>query len=149
VFRPLLSHVQWAAVCAAGFDPVDAGVVCKQLGLGTLGTPVAGASYGTPPGRIWLDQVYCSGTEERLEDCASRGWGVIACSSDNIVGIVCGKLVGANRLVPSLAKRRAHMSCLTSLSVVLSADADKTIRLVPGPNAGRLEILHAGVWGTM
>lgn len=41
------------------------------------------------PGKIWLDNVICSGTEKSIEKCNSRGWGNSDCTHDEDAGIVC------------------------------------------------------------
>ena len=48
-------------------------------------------------GRIWLDDVNCTGSERSLSDCAHSPWGSHNCDHSQDVGIVCGKeLLGSN-----------------------------------------------------
>ncbi len=48
-----------------------------QLGKGTTGTAVRNAYFGEGTGKPrWMDEVGCSGSEGRLEQCAHAGWGV-------------------------------------------------------------------------
>lgn len=82
-------------VCQDGWDDRDAAVVCNQLGY-AYGTAVRGATGGgsTPPGpqrmRIWLDEVACSGREQRLSMCATgRPLGQSDCSHRADAGVQC------------------------------------------------------------
>lgn len=61
----------WGQVCGDGFNSVDAGVVCKELGHdgnGGLETGQHGIG-GTP---IVIGQVSCSGSESSILDCTYR-----------------------------------------------------------------------------
>ncbi|XP_058863911.1 deleted in malignant brain tumors 1 protein-like, partial [Acipenser ruthenus] len=85
---------QWGAVCDNGWDTVDAGVVCKQLGCGygkySSHTSSSGLAYR-------LDSVSCSGSESALWDCASAGWSLYSCSYQAYVqcsGFDAVRLVG-------------------------------------------------------
>ena len=81
-------------MCDDSFDNTDAKIVCRQLGLPTsnaVSYPRDYMYYGSGYGRVWLDDVECSGYEYRLEHCTSSGWGVEDCSHDEDVGVSCGK----------------------------------------------------------
>eukprot|EP00118_Oscarella_pearsei_P020627 m.224758 g.224758 ORF g.224758 m.224758 type:complete len:1431 (+) comp40003_c2_seq6:15-4307(+) len=77
---------RWGTVCDDGWDLNDARVVCKELGFprasssGTLG-------YGSGP--IWMDDVNCGGSEERLSDCSFREWGRHNCGHSEDSSVVC------------------------------------------------------------
>ena len=45
--------------------------------------------FGQGSGPIWLDDVKCSGTESRLDECRHRGWGVEDCQDDETIAIRC------------------------------------------------------------
>jgi len=80
----------WGTVCDDDWDAVDAVVVCNQLGLPSgLAEAFSNAEFGAGDGPIWLDNVACSGTEERLEDCEHNGWGDQNCSHGEDAGVRC------------------------------------------------------------
>ena len=47
------------------------------------------AYYGQGSGPIWLDDVQCAGTEERLLDCTAQPVGDHNCGHHEDVGVVC------------------------------------------------------------
>ena len=67
---------QWGTVCDGGWDDTDAGVVCRQMGLGSSGTAVYGAGFGQGSGPVWLDNVLCTGSEITVAACGHYGFGV-------------------------------------------------------------------------
>ena len=80
---------EWGTVCDDRFVDDDAMVVCRQLGY-TGGQARLRAAFGAGTGPIWMDDVSCAGTESRLADCPSRGWGVNNCRHSEDVGVSCG-----------------------------------------------------------
>ena len=86
---------EWGTVCDDRFVDDDAEVVCRQLGL-TGGQAHHRAAFGAGTGRIWMDDVRCSGDESRLADCAFRGWGRNNCRHNEDVGVSCGAASGTS-----------------------------------------------------
>jgi hypothetical protein len=76
---------EWRGVCDDSFDENDALVACRQMGFSGV------ESYTTTTGtsRFWLDELACTGTEARLDDCPNGGWGVHDCSASECIGLVC------------------------------------------------------------
>ena len=114
---------QWGTVCDDGFTDAAARVVCYSLGFGHVGRKVDINLYGVGNGRIWYDNVTCSGTEEDIGECSHSDWRVrnSHCSHREDVAISCNLTTSVTR-----------------------------VRLVGNSNAtGRLEVLHNGLWGTV
>ena len=112
----------WGTVCGKGFNDAAARVVCYSLGYGRTGRFI-GNLYGADNGRIWLDNVRCSGLEleSHITECPHSGWGRHNCSHSDIVSVSC---------VP---------------------DSTEAVALLGGgnPRVGRLEVFHGTRWGTV
>ena len=59
---------KWHYVCFNGWDDIDAGVVCRQLGFGSVGK-----ALHTRYAYTGLGNLMCSGNESRLLDCNNHG----------------------------------------------------------------------------
>ena len=81
----------WGTICDNNWDEDSARVVCRQLGFGDNATPVKGyspsASEGVP---IWLDNVDCSGNEDKLIDCRRNEIVNQNCTHNNDAAVICG-----------------------------------------------------------
>ena len=83
---------EWGTVCDDGWGDTDAGVVCRQLGFGSLSLRLAvyRAGFGQGSGSIWLDDVACTGSESALAECGHRGIGVTrSCTHFEDAGVRC------------------------------------------------------------
>ncbi|XP_041470263.1 deleted in malignant brain tumors 1 protein-like [Lytechinus variegatus] len=120
---------EWGSICDDYWGLDDATVVCRMLGFGVATEAPGSARYGQASGRIWLDDVQCSGSEADIRDCSHRDFGSHNCGHSEDAGAVCSYAVSTAAPTPP-----AH-----------------TVRLVGGngDNEGRVEIFINGEWGTV
>ncbi|KAM5306678.1 neurotrypsin isoform 2-T2 [Glossophaga mutica] len=112
---------QWGTVCDDQWDDADAEVVCRQLGLSGVARAWTQAHFGAGAGPVLLDEVRCTGNELSLEQCPKSPWGEHNCGHGEDAGVSCTPLT------------------------------DGVLRLAGGKDSreGRLEVYHAGQWGTV
>jgi len=71
---------EWGTVCHWNFDMNDAKVACQQLGF----TKAVGYWwYGEGSGKVWLNNMRCTGTETSLHSCTHNGWGKVYSSCNS------------------------------------------------------------------
>uniref|UniRef100_A0A7M4EC06 Serine protease 12 n=1 Tax=Crocodylus porosus TaxID=8502 RepID=A0A7M4EC06_CROPO len=114
----------WGIICSNNWDDNDASVICRQLELGERGTAkhMPFAELGLIP--VYWSDVRCHGDEENI----------LLCEKDIWHGGTCPQRMAA-----------AVMCSFSQASVFIP------IRLADGSNAyeGRVEVYHAGQWGTI
>ncbi|KAK3711285.1 hypothetical protein QZH41_015006 [Actinostola sp. cb2023] len=83
----------WGTICDDGWDYLEAKVLCKQLNLGVQSSrPLTTIPKGF--GRIWLDDMFCTGRENSLEECVHRPWGQTNCNHNEDVVILYNGIWG-------------------------------------------------------
>ncbi|MCI4380063.1 hypothetical protein PGIGA_G00235630 [Pangasianodon gigas] len=80
---------EWGTICDDDFTLTNAHVLCRHLGFVNAISWSHSAKYGAGTGKIWLDNVICTGSENSIENCVSRGWGNSDCSHEEDAGVVC------------------------------------------------------------
>ncbi|CAG2242006.1 unnamed protein product [Mytilus edulis] len=133
----------WGTVCDDSFDDIDAKVACRQLGYET-GCSLGADDVEDGTGKTWLDNLECTGTENRLAECKHAGWGVENCQHSEDVGIECGNeefLVAYTASCIDLGSENYHKLAIEMFFMSSKGD----IRLI----SRRLEIFHNGTWGTI
>ncbi|XP_077607855.1 CD5 antigen-like [Crocuta crocuta] len=85
----VLHKGEWGTVCDDNWRQEADQVVCRQLGCGAPRSLPVPKRFGRGVGRIWLDEVSCSGKEQSLEQCSHRPWGYHNCDHREDVAVVC------------------------------------------------------------
>ncbi|NXU23255.1 DMBT1 protein, partial [Thalassarche chlororhynchos] len=139
----------WGTVCDDDWGLPDAAVVCRQLGCGAALAAPPGAWFGEGLGPIWLNGLRCRGTEERLALCRHRGWRPHICTHEEDASAVCSGTVCTVMVCTGTAC--TGTVCKGTACTAMVCTGVPAVRLVGavGRCAGRLEIFHAGHWGTV
>ena len=78
---------EWGTVCNDGWDDIDAGVVCRQLGFGPVGKAFGSTHLPNP---MLLDGVACTSGETTLASCAHYGVNITKnCKHARVAGVNC------------------------------------------------------------
>ncbi|XP_061490764.1 neurotrypsin-like isoform X4 [Rhineura floridana] len=111
----------WGTICGDHWTDWDASVVCRQLGLSEIGTAQRESSSGLGPTPFHLQSANCRGDEKMLLQCSYQ------------------------EMFRTCSQGSAAASC------VLPQGIGSPLRLVGGQKSfeGRLEVYHAGHWGTI
>ncbi|CAG0916011.1 unnamed protein product [Notodromas monacha] len=101
----------WSLVCGDGWGLLQAGVICRQLGMGFAADASQTSFFGGNSEDIELSGVECRGNEARLDDCTHDRFGDVFCpgTGDNIATVNCASELAD--LVPDPAEviRTTHL----------------------------------------
>ena len=81
---------KWGTVCNDGFGIEEARVVCVELGFPHTDVQADYLQFIYGEGQIWLDDVFCDGSEDELLECKHQEWGSNNCGHSEDVGVICG-----------------------------------------------------------
>ena len=80
----------WGTVCDDYWDLNDAKVVCRQLGFGRAIKAFNWAAFGPGNGKIWMDDVTCTGNERSFNNRVfSQRLEIEDCVHDEDAGVLC------------------------------------------------------------
>ena len=88
----ILHSGTWGTICDHDWELADAKVACRMLGFSGALRAVTNAYYGRGTGRVWLDNVECTGTETSLVNCQHNNFGSVdsnCLDHHNDAGVVC------------------------------------------------------------
>ncbi|XP_057184781.1 scavenger receptor cysteine-rich type 1 protein M160-like, partial [Triplophysa rosa] len=90
---------EWGTVCDDYWDLTAASVLCRELGCDSNLDTVHLAYFGPGSGKIWKDNVECSGSETTILSCSSKKLGDHNCKHNEDAGVICSgvRLVGGSR----------------------------------------------------
>ncbi|XP_042302094.1 macrophage receptor MARCO [Sceloporus undulatus] len=77
---------EWGTICDDDWDINDGAVICRMLGFqSAVNTFTAAAGSG----KIWLDNVRCTGNEDTIFSCNKQEWGEHNCGHSEDAGVEC------------------------------------------------------------
>lgn len=66
-------------------------MACRSLGFPGARTAYSAAYFGSGSGPIWLDDVFCDGSEYFVQECAHNGFGANDCNHLEDAGVECSR----------------------------------------------------------
>ena len=87
----------WGTVCDDQWGTQDAMVACTQLEHSTTNAKIMTDGFTNGVGLIWLDDVQCKGTENRLIKCDTRPIGLHNCNHQEDAGVACLPLLSESK----------------------------------------------------
>lgn len=134
---------RWGSICDDEWDIREAYIVCKMLGYNRAVRATFNSQFGRGRDLIWMDNLFCTGGEYRLDRCRFDGWGVHDCNHAESAGVVCeGQRARAISVGSegNVAPNSIPVQQKTKLRVV--TEKDIAIRLAGGRTTteGRVEV---------
>ncbi|XP_074837755.1 lysyl oxidase homolog 2 [Carettochelys insculpta] len=136
---------EWGTVCDDDFSLTAASVACKQMGYVDAVSWASSAKYGKGEGKIWMDNVHCTGKETTLAACTSNGWGISDCKHTEDVGIVCNE-----KRIPGFQFDKSYFNLVENMDIQVEDVRMRGIlaahrKRVP-VTEGYVEVKDGGTW---
>ncbi|NXL23394.1 C163A protein, partial [Setophaga kirtlandii] len=144
----LLHGGTWGTLCDYLWDLPAANILCQQLDCGVALLIPKGFVDGNGP--IWRDAFHCKGTESCLWDCVQVTLGNPTCSAKEAASVTCSGKSGTQLMLCNTSHYQT-VPAGVSEDVGVICSGSRQMRLANGTNrcAGRVELYHHGIWGTI
>nr|XP_011722055.1 scavenger receptor cysteine-rich domain-containing protein SCART1-like isoform X3 [Macaca nemestrina] len=132
----------WGGVCRT-LSAASLEVLCRQLGCGSHGQLQARRGSWSAPEFLWVGSIQCRDRHDRsLWQCPSAPWDQHSCSSGEEAWVLCTEKAGEVPEDPG-----EPLNCSSSLG----CPEEGALRVRGGEDrcSGRVELWHAGSWGTV
>uniref|UniRef100_A0A673T0E2 Scavenger receptor family member expressed on T cells 1 n=1 Tax=Suricata suricatta TaxID=37032 RepID=A0A673T0E2_SURSU len=131
----------WGAVCSNALKDVSLSIVCKQLGCGEQGW-LENRPFHSGSGTSWVDNIECRRLRNStLWQCPSAPWHPRSCTQGEEAWITCAGL-------PEKMMQDSGET-LNCSSPALPGEGTLRVRGGTDSCSGRVELWHAGAWGTV
>ncbi|XP_051001058.1 scavenger receptor cysteine-rich domain-containing protein SCART1 [Acomys russatus] len=133
----------WGAVCSNTLRDTSLNIVCRQMGCGDQGWLENRPSPAAGLGISWVDNIKCRKLHNvTLWQCPSAPWNPHSCAQEEEVWINCE---GPSQVGPQDPAQTPN--CSSPLGCLEGS----VLRVLGGEDgcSGRVELWHAGSWGTV
>ena len=104
---------QWGTICDLGWDMNEARVACRELGYKYAVRALKESEVPVGTGKIWLDNLACSGSEKNVSRCPHSDWGLGNCNHSKDAGVECST-TGNGTFLYFLNSRYMYCRCIRS-----------------------------------
>ncbi|EDM11914.1 rCG48232, isoform CRA_b [Rattus norvegicus] len=83
-------HGQWSLMCGDGLGELEASVICRELGCGSVKTMLRYILTPEEMKQPWLYDAQCRGEEATFSECLLGSWGPVSgCQCQCVAAIIC------------------------------------------------------------
>ncbi|XP_018432272.1 PREDICTED: scavenger receptor cysteine-rich domain-containing group B protein-like [Nanorana parkeri] len=120
----VLFKKKWGTVCDQHWDLSDAEVVCREVGCGPAVEAPGGAYFGPGSGTIWLEKVFCNGTESALSHCGAVVSRKNLCVHSQDASVICRVSVLPRHFCLRNIPGQQRFSSMLIISRIMTSVAD-------------------------